>query len=574
MNCAESRDYFIACAEGLLQEDQARQCRAHLETCASCRAEYEAISRLQQRLIARGQAAAGVRMVESVMSRIRQEQFKPERETIMSRLMKHGWGFGLSAAAGAAAIVSIILWTMPNAQAAAEAVMTQGAQAVARLTSIHLRGQLRTEPNDNFSGINPDADFCTIELWKQFAPDLKGLKWRVEKPGRVVVMDGKTTVMLIKPAKTGVKVEQPTASAFDTEWLHRIANLSNTISNEVKNARAKGWKVSMAEETGADGKAKSVVTILAKSGVPDNEWGKNWFYDSADTRRVYRFDAQSKLLESVRIYLERPVGEVQIFDLSQIDFNQAIDAAEWTLDVPADASWAGLPDKLPILPDNDKYVSMTAEQAARAFFEACARKDWEEAGKFMSPVTEDMKTGLGGVEIVSLGESFASKTYGGRFVPYDIKLSREMIVRMANTNAAHRYVIMAVCDSNLESREDLHWTNGPAVLPDNDAYARMSPAEAMKAYAAAFARFNWDEMKKFAPDYDVEHDKAQCAEVEKSGQDAHKLLPQIEVGEAFWSAEQSGWFVKCRLVQDRAWNLAIRNDNAARRWQVDGGIGW
>jgi len=387
-----------------------------------------------------------------------------------------------------------------------------------------------------------------------------------------VVMDGKTTVMLIKPAKTGVKVEQPTASAFDTEWLHRIANLSNTISNEVKNARAKGWKVSMAEETGADGKAKSVVTILAKSGVPDNEWGKNWFYDSADTRRVYRFDAQSKLLESVRIYLERPVGEVQIFDLSQIDFNQAIDAAEWTLDVPADASWAGLPDKLAMLPDNEKYASMTAEQAARAFFEACASKDWNEAGKFMSPITEEMKEGFGGLEIVSVGESFANKTYGGRFVPYEIKLSREMIVRMANTNAAHRYVIMGLYDSKQNPQEELDWTNGPAILPDNDAYARLSPAEAMKAYSEAFVQLDWETMKKFAPDYDVENDRRQFAQLEKSGTDAKSQVPKFEVGEAFWSAPQSAWFVKCHVVMVKKWNLAIRNDNPARRWQVDGGI--
>ena len=52
---------------------------------------------------------------------------------------------------------------------------------------------------------------------------------------------------------------------------------------------------------------------------------KNTFMENADTRRVYRFDAQSKLLESVQMYLVRPSGEVQIFDLSQIDYNQPIE---------------------------------------------------------------------------------------------------------------------------------------------------------------------------------------------------------------------------------------------------------
>ena len=42
---------------------------------------------------------------------------------------------------------------------------------MAKLTSIHLRGQLRTYPADNFSYINADCPFYTIELWKQFQPD-------------------------------------------------------------------------------------------------------------------------------------------------------------------------------------------------------------------------------------------------------------------------------------------------------------------------------------------------------------------------------------------------------------------
>ena len=133
---------------------------------------------------------------------------------------------------------------------------------------------------------------------------------------------------------------------------------------------------------------KSVVTIHAKSGIPENDYRKNSFFDNADTRRVYRFDAQTKLLEAVQVYLVRPSGEVLIFDLSQIDYNQPIDPSVWKLELPADVSWSQEPQKLP---DNEKYASMTAEQAARAFFEACAREDWNEAGKFMSPITEGVK---------------------------------------------------------------------------------------------------------------------------------------------------------------------------------------
>ena len=568
MNCAECRDNLVACAEGLLDREEELQCRAHLDACAYCRAEYEAITSLQRCLIARGQATAGVRIVEPVMRRVYQEQFKPERETIMSTILKHRWGFGLGAAASAAAVILIAFLVFPKAQATAAEIMTKGAQAVAKLTSIHLRGQLRTYPADNFSYINADCPFYTIELWKQFEPELK---WRVEKPERVVVMDGKSTVMLIKSGNTGVKLPQRTTSAFDTEWLHRIANLSNTISNELDNARVKGWKLNLTEETGTDGRLKSVVTVLAKSGVPDNDYCKNTFMENADTRRVYRFDAQSELLESVQIYLTRPAGEVQIFDLSQIDYNQPIDSSVWKLELPADVSWAQL--EPPKLPDNEKYASMTAEQAARAFFEACSREDWNEAGKFMSPINDRVKEYLGGVKIVSLGEPFTSKDYPGRLVPYEIELrAQEFNVRVANTNSAKRCVIMGVYDSKLRLQQDLKWSAEPEVLTNNEAYARLTPKEAVQAYFDAHSKFNWVEMRKFTSEYDVEKNKSRVEMAEKQGIDVHKMMPVFEVGEASWSPEQSAWFVKCHAVQVKKWNMAIRKDNPAGRWQVDGGL--
>src|SRR5690348_8120782 len=307
MNCAECRDQLVACAEGLLDRPQEITLHENLKACVDCRAEYQAIRSLQQRLICGGQAAAQISIAEAVMRRVRREQFKPEREPIMSKLMKYRWGLGLGATAAAAIALLAILVSTPKAQAKAAEVMSRGARALAGLSSIHFRGQLRAYPQDNFSSINPDGQFYSIELWKQFEPELK---WRIEKPQRVVVMDGHSTVMLIRTGDIGVKIPQRANSAFDTEWLHRIASLSDTIANELKNATARGWKLSLAEETGRDGKLKSIVTVQATSGLPDDDYIKNKFFENADTRRVYRFDSQSELLESVQIYVARPSGEV------------------------------------------------------------------------------------------------------------------------------------------------------------------------------------------------------------------------------------------------------------------------
>jgi hypothetical protein len=88
---------------------------------------------------------------------------------------------------------------------------------------------------------------------------------------------------------------------------------------------------------------------------------------------------------------------------------------------------------------------MTADQATRAFFEACGRNDWNEAGKFWSPINEESKEYLGGVQIISLGQPFTSKTYRGQFVPYEIKLSngetRKHNLAVRNDNPAHRWQV-------------------------------------------------------------------------------------------------------------------------------------
>jgi hypothetical protein len=178
----------------------------------------------------------------------------------------------------------------------------------------------------------------------------------------------------------------------------------------------------LTQETGVDGAAKSVVTIESRSSLPDGDYCKNKFFNDADTRRVYVFDAQNDRLETVKIYLMRQPDAELIFEVNQIDYNQPIDPEIFNPQLPEDVAW--LREGVPTLPDNAKYAGMTAEQAARAFFEACGRRDWDEVAKFWpGPFRYLYKSTLGGLEIISIGESFKSEAYPGSFVPYEIRLN-------------------------------------------------------------------------------------------------------------------------------------------------------
>ncbi|MFZ2955910.1 MAG: hypothetical protein WA705_03305 [Candidatus Ozemobacteraceae bacterium] len=277
--------------------------------------------------------------------------------------------------------------------------------------------KLRTQPADNFSSIAPDQDFVAIELWKEYGPTPK---WRIEKPGRTAVMDGQSTVLFIKP-DYAMQLPTPSKSAFDTQWLLEIANLNQALKDELSAIKRHGWSTTVTQEKGADGKSKSVVTVEVKSGYPNDDYLKNAFFTTADTRRVYFFDDDSGVLSGARIYLRAPAGDKLIFELEQIECNPTLASDLFQLKMPENVSWH---KAMEILPDNEKYVAMDAEQAARVFIEACGREDWIEAGKFLT-LTGSIKEYLGGVKLIKLGKPFTSLVSmlnGAQFVPYEIKL--------------------------------------------------------------------------------------------------------------------------------------------------------
>ena len=152
---------------------------------------------MQVDLTTRGKAGAGVSVVNRVMSQIRASQQPATGEADRDALGRAGfwrWAMGFGAVAGAAVLGTLLL-TSPATKATAAEVMSRGVEAVRQLARVHLVCRVRTAPNDNFAQIDPKTEFVTVELWKEFGDPPK---WRVEKPGRVAVVDGRSTLLYLK----------------------------------------------------------------------------------------------------------------------------------------------------------------------------------------------------------------------------------------------------------------------------------------------------------------------------------------------------------------------------------------
>jgi len=332
--------------------------------------------------------------------------------------------------------VSFLVRTAPTASAAD--IFYQAAEAMSGLTSFHIKVKMRTPPNDNFHYIRLDRDFTEIDFWKQCTDDERG-KWRLESPGRVVVMDGRTSTMFMKHLNQVFEADDPSPERY---WKECLVEVNEVMAREAQTASERPAAFTSSRETDPDGREMIVVAVEMPTHVPPDDYLRNKYLENADHLKIYRFNAQTKLLENLEIYVHDNGRDVLVFQLVAAEYNIDLDPGLFALDLPADVIRSVPPE---ILPDNERYEQMTSEEAATAFFTACAEEDWDELVKFLGQtgVSQPMKAYLGGLEIVSIGEPFQSANYRGWFVPYEIKLRSGRIKKhnlaLRKDNRAHRF---------------------------------------------------------------------------------------------------------------------------------------
>ena len=346
------------------------------------------------------------------------------------------------AVAAGIVLMVIVAWEVSFESKATAASVTevlgQAMRATYGLQSVHIKARVHTFLTSSVARTGLDRNYVTIEMWKQFD---EPIKWRVEEPERIIIMDGKSTMMLVKP--NHVLQKGPKAEFW--AWMGTLMNVDRVLGNELGMVQNKGWQADLAKVTGSNGRSKLVVTIEAQAqGDSANDWMNNKAITYCDHRRVYRFDARTKLLEDLRVYVHADQGDMLAFEITQIDYNCDIDPSLFTLVLPDDVIWY---DQPPVLTDNEQYQQMSPDQVVRAFLQACADEDWNEAAKFWpaSVLSQWPKEKLAGLEIISIGDPFKSGAYPGWFVPYRIKLKsgriQEWDIAVRNDNPAQRYVV-------------------------------------------------------------------------------------------------------------------------------------
>jgi hypothetical protein len=672
MNCSECRDDFAAYQEGLLDPAAENRIKSHLADCPACRAEFDQMQQLVVRLARGGLDAPGISLESPVMDRILQQQALVIRRLKMrKRIRLLGIGGVLTAASVLLVFIGVLM-NQPNARVQAAEVLAQGAQAVPKLSSIYIRGKMRTAAHDNFGYINSHLDFVPIELWKQLG---EKTKWRVEKPERVAVMDGDSTVMWMKPLNEAVKIPSPHENAFDTHWLLSLTNVKDLINEELQSALSHGWDMKLAHEKD-QGVKKLLVTIEKKAQLIEDARWKNSFIDASDTRQIYRFDAETKRLEAFQIYLHENGKDVLVFETDNIDYGKTIDSAVFTLPLPEDVVWlkeqSDLPDNVQAFlkaytksrPNiSSIYIQGKIRTSPQDNFSAIAPEDdfvpielWAQFGdktKWRVEKPERVVVMDGGTTIMLIKHNNAFKipypTYGSLDTGwiYDMTDVQQMVARIRNdltagadlkiadeevdgakkllatlevkarlikgreylknkfidhtdtrriyrfdaetkrlesvkiylrekekdvllfeTNSIHYDKAVDPAMFALKLPEDVEWFKEPArpgKLPNNEKYEKMAPKETAAAFFEACSKEDWDEAEKFCPYL-----------VNKSMRAPLAGLQVISLGEPFQEKPSPDWLVpyeiKLKDGETSKSNLRLSNDNPGKRYVVEGGL--
>ena len=403
--------------------------RDHLAACAQCAAEFEETLNAMARIEPAQRVCASPDFTERTMDKLTElsaaQAVRPRiRTTPFLRLL-----------ATAAVILGIVL-ILPyfgslGTNRAATALLAQSMEAMNGLQSVHIVARMRTPPGDNFEVIGTEFDFQPVEMWKEFGPTPR---WRVENPGRVVVMDGQQSTLFTKPNRV---VHGGRYAGF-IEWLKPLLDPEQVLAAELRAAQKGESRAAIRQE----GPRVTLTATRKAQGEFLNDWGRNSSVPESDHTRVYQFDAATNRLTGLQVILHDSGKDTVVFEITDIRYNEAVAPQLFTVTLPDDVISYVPPEQMPV----KRPLPATAREAAQTFLEGLAQRDWD-AVLTVYPATavpEDLQHDGGGLQVISIGQPFQSGLYGGWYVPYQVQLAdghrKSWNLAVRNDNPSHRWL--------------------------------------------------------------------------------------------------------------------------------------
>lgn len=334
--------------------------------------------------------------------------------------------YWIGAATSMAAVVAIAITFMLNTPAyAARKYFSTAIIAAQEAKTLIMKLSVRTAPDEPIDYINPSLDFIPATVKVIYG---EPMLWSIEKKnGRKILYKGADAAgdyiyqwIGGKDGRTGWKSNH---NGYSTDELEAMLDPRILLEAERRTAtRNKGTDYEVLDL----GELVIVrVSTTAQGDYSKSDYMLNTSLAEANTIREYSFSKQTGLLWKMRIIIPNDKQPITIVESESIDYNQPL-----SIDDLYDE------EQFSNITFNNVYfeqgqssplTGITAEEAAKIILEAMGSWDNEILNTAMYYYKGDLMTQIEskykGLQVQSIGKSFKSGLYAGRFVKCKVVLA-------------------------------------------------------------------------------------------------------------------------------------------------------
>lgn len=375
---------------------------------------------------------ASERLLDQVMS-------AAARETRPAKTGAPGfrWRTVFASAAALAAMVALFLLVRPEGTPAyaAEKIFARAADYFTAVDGYILHFDVRTKPQEQFSYTNPAQKF--VHHTMTVASDGR---WKLDKGGRVAAYDGAHIHVWFPEEEWGWKLDaDQTGILFPYDNLLDLGGMMRWLEQYL--AASQGADCRRVE----DDETIQLILKVPAQGDYSNDYMKLSSVGDSDTRQTYVFSKEDGRLLSAKIDAKVFGFTRTLLQAGSIDYHAAM--SESTFALPGNVEWldstresmARRATELPV----SEFVGIGPEEAVDKLFQAL--NEWEEPLLKVIlqayPLHRLEARGFRGCTLLKKGKPFQSGTYGGVFVPCEIRLAtgekRKTKLALRNDNPWH-----------------------------------------------------------------------------------------------------------------------------------------
>lgn len=441
MDCNSFRKNVYDFIEGGTDQNLTREMEAHAKACEECREYLEQT----EKAISMIRPACDVKASDALKENLRiiavgaRKADGQRRKTIpMFRRYAAIAASVLVLLAGAVTTAGILLHSS-TANAASETITRAQASEYfskaipLKQSSVRLKLNVRTSPNENFAYVTPVSGF--VETVLTFVNKDNTMLWRIEKQnGRTIVCDGNRQYMWGKGGTMGYE------SGADYEGF--AEGLLTLLPADINIIKGLMRTCNTQSRYSLDTSDEAIIITATSPAIGKGRDGKplNSAIDESDSKTEYIFDSKTKMLKSYNVWMKVMGVYVKVIESTSIEYNKSVDVASMLKRPDNIRTW------IDVTADYGMFAGSTAEEAVKNVFEAVtAGKAKNVKNVLFCYDIEKIDSMYGGDATVTVGKAYKEGTYAGVFVPVELKYKdgrvKKLTVAARNDNKGGAWTI-------------------------------------------------------------------------------------------------------------------------------------